>query len=60
MAVEQLLALGWIDLRSLQALCPDAARRSLQRDLAGLESKGVVRTEGGTNNLVYRLRGTAG
>ena len=59
-AVEQLLALGWIDLRSLQGLCPNAARRSLQRDLAGLETKGVVRTEGGTNNLVYRLRGTAG
>ncbi len=56
-AVELLLHGGQLDIRSFEALCPDAARRSLQRDLAGLESKGLVVTEGGTNNLVYRLKG---
>lgn len=56
-AVEHLLQVGHIDLRTFQDLCPDGARRTLQRDLAGLEAKGLVVTEGGTNNLVYRLKG---
>jgi Fic family protein len=58
-AVEHLLQVGLIDIRNFQELCPDAARRTLQRDLAGLETKGLVLTEGGTNNLVYRLKGSA-
>jgi Fic family protein len=56
-AVELLLQGRQLDIRSFEALCPEAARRSLQRDLAGLESKGLVVTQGGTNNLVYRLKG---
>jgi len=59
MAVEHLLQVGHIDIRTFQELCPDAARRTLQRDLAGLETKRLVVTEGGTNNLVYRLKGEA-
>ncbi len=55
-AVEQLLQAGHIDIRTFERLCPDAARRTLQRDLADLDAKGLVRTEGETNNLVYRLR----
>lgn len=57
LAVDHLLKVGWIDLRSFESLYPEGARRTLQRDLAGLEAKGVVKAEGGTNNLVYRLRG---
>jgi Fic family protein len=58
-ALEQLLEVGYLDIRSFEALCPDVARRTLQRDLAALEAKGLVTTEGETNNLVYKLRGDA-
>jgi hypothetical protein len=44
------------DIRTFEGLRPDVARRTLQRDLAALEEKGLVTTEGETNNLVYKLR----
>jgi Fic family protein len=52
-AVEHVLRHGKIDIRTFEGLCPDAPRRTLQRDLAALESKGLFRHEGGTNKLVY-------
>ncbi|HEY3498627.1 MAG TPA: Fic family protein, partial [Polyangiaceae bacterium] len=55
-AVERLLEVGHVDIRTFQELCPDAARRTLQRDLAALEAKGLMVTEGDTNNLIYRLK----
>lgn len=55
-AVDHLLQAGQLDIRTFEGLCPGVVRRTLQRDLADLDSKGVLRSEGGTNNLVYRLR----
>lgn len=37
-------------------LCPGKSRRTLQRDLVVLEEKRLIRREGGTNKLLYRLR----
>lgn len=56
LALEHLLQVGHIDIRTFESLCPAVVRRTLQRDLAALESKGLLRSEGETNNLVYRLR----
>jgi hypothetical protein len=42
-----------LDIRTFEGLCPETTRRTLQRDLAGLESKGLLRREGETNALVY-------
>lgn len=56
-ALEQLLLVGQLDIRTFESLCPTVVRRTLQRDLAALETNGLVLSEGETNNLVYRLRG---
>ncbi len=53
MAIEYLLQHGRLAIREFEELCPDVSRRTLQRDLAGLESKGLVRREGETNRLIY-------
>ena len=42
-------------LRDFERLCPNVSRRSLQRDLATLEAKELIRHEGETNQLVYKL-----
>ncbi|HEY0707760.1 MAG TPA: Fic family protein [Polyangia bacterium] len=52
-AVLHLLRAGHLDIRTFEELCPGVSRRTLQRDLAGLESKGLLRHEGETNNLTY-------
>ena len=54
-AVEHLLKTGRLDIRTFEGLRPDVARRTLQRDLAVLEAKGLVISEGETNNLSYKL-----
>lgn len=53
-AVEYLLEFSRMDIRDFERLCPDVSRRTLQRDLTGLEAKGLIRHEGETNQLVYR------
>lgn len=53
LGVEYLLGAGRMSIREYQALCPDVSRRTLQRDLTGLEKQEVIRHEGETNNLVY-------
>ena len=53
LAIEQLLVAGSMDIRAYEALCPGVSRRTLQRDLAALEARGLVRHEGETNQLVY-------
>lgn len=55
LAIEHLFQSGRMDIRGYEALCPGVSRRTLQRDLSDLESKGLVRHEGETNNLVYLL-----
>ncbi len=61
LAIEQLLKTGTLDIRSFERLCeglaPRPSRRTLQRDLAALEAKGLLRAEGETNNLIYRPAG---
>jgi Fic family protein len=52
-ALEHLLRTGSLDIRAFEELCPGVSRRTLQRDLAALEAKGLVRHEGLTSNLVY-------
>jgi Fic family protein len=56
-AVEYLLASPQMDICTLESLCPDVSRRTLQRDLAELEGKGLIRHEGETNQLIYKLVG---
>ena len=53
-AVEFLLGSPELNIADFEALCPDVSRRSLQRDLAALEAKGLIRQEGETNQLVYK------
>lgn len=55
-AIEHLQEAPSLDIRTFEGLCPDVSRRTLQRDLAGLEQKGLLGHEGETNNLVYRLQ----
>jgi Fic family protein len=56
LAIEHLQQVPSLDIRTFEGLCPDVSRRTLQRDLAGLEQKGLLQHEGETNNLVYRLQ----
>ena len=56
-AIEYLLGSPQMDIRTLESLCPDVSRRTLQRDLAELEVKGLIRHEGETNQLIYKLVG---
>lgn len=58
LAIEHLLEVPTLDIRGFEELCPSVSRRTLQRDLVGLETKGLVIHEGETNNLAYRLRGS--
>jgi len=56
--IRLLLEAGAVDTRALEILLPGVSRRTLQRDLATLEARGLVKRQGETNNLIYRL--TAG
>ena len=56
LAIEHLLNSSSLDIRSFEQICSDVSRRTLQRDLAGLERSGLVRHEGETNNIVYHMR----
>lgn len=55
-ALEVLARSGTIEIASFESLFPDVSRRTLQRDLARLEDEGIVRKEGRTNRLGYRLK----
>lgn len=56
---RQVLALGHVmengrlTIQDYEALCPDANRRTLQRDLRGLVDRHLLKTEGSTNRLQY-------
>jgi len=47
---------GKLTIQDFESICPDVNRRSLQRDLKGVLDKGLVISEGTTNQLVYILR----
>ncbi len=53
--IRYLLESPVLDIRTLETLFPGVSRRTLQRDLAAMETKGLLHHEGETNNLVYRL-----
>jgi Fic family protein len=53
LVIEHLLQAGRLDIRDYEALRLGVSRRTLQRDLAVLEERGLVRREGETNKLVY-------
>ena len=42
-------------IQDYETLCPETHRRSLQRDLKGLQEAGLVTASGATNLLEYRL-----
>ncbi|MFK8185089.1 MAG: TetR family transcriptional regulator [Phormidesmis sp.] len=46
---------GTLTIQTFEQLCPERSRRTLQRDLKQLIQKGIVRTEGDTTQLTYRL-----
>ena len=54
-AVQHILQYGELTIKEFAELCSDTPRRSLQRDLKNLVDKGLVRTEGATNQLIYKL-----
>jgi Fic family protein len=56
-ALSHLLEHGGLTIRDFERLCPNANRRSLQRDLKGLLERDLVISEGATNKLTYRLKG---
>lgn len=54
-ALGQIIRRGGISIQDYEALCPDASRRTLQRDLKTMVDKGIIVAEGATHQLVYRL-----
>ena len=54
-AIQYILQHGELTIKDFAQLCIDTPRRSLQRDLKSLLDKGLVRTEGATNQLIYKL-----
>ena len=55
-ALGFILQNGKLTIQDFEIICPDVNRRSLQRDLKGMQDKGLVISEGATNQLVYVLR----
>ncbi len=53
LALGHVLEHGRLTIQEYQALCPEANRRTLQRDLRELVEKGLLAPEGRTNRLQY-------
>ena len=56
-ALTYVLKHSSLTIQVFEALCPQPSRRTLQRDLKQLVNKGLLRSEGDTNQLIYRLEG---
>ena len=54
-ALAFLLEHKQLTIQDYESLCPYVNRRSLQRDLKGMQYKELVISEGATNQLVYVL-----
>jgi Fic family protein len=49
---------GGLTIKDYESLYPDISRRTLQRELKDMIVKGLLRAEGATNRLYYRLNKT--
>jgi len=47
---------GQLSIQAYARLFPQTSRRTLQRDLRSLVERGILISEGATNQLIYRLR----
>jgi len=56
-AVQHILESGSLTIQEFERLCPEVNRRTLQRDLKVLVNKGLLLSEGATNQLIYRIKG---
>lgn len=57
MALYYVLEHGGMTIQNYEQLCPETNRRTLQRDLKAMMDKGLMVSEGATNQLIYRLKG---
>jgi len=55
-AIGHILEHGSLTIQDFERLFPEVNRRSLQKDLKELITKGLLLSEGATNKLVYRLK----
>lgn len=55
-ALDYILEHGSLTIQDFEHIFPDINRRSLQRDLKAMIDKGLLLSEGATNQLVYRLK----
>ncbi len=56
MALDYVLEHGGMTIQNYEQLCPETNRRTLQRDLKVMIDKGLIVSEGATNQLIYRLK----
>lgn len=56
-ALEYIQEHGSLTIQDFERLCPEVNRRTLQRDLKLLGEKELLKSEGATNQLIYRLKG---
>ena len=49
---------GSLTFQDFEQLCPDAKRRTLQRDMKAMVDVGLLVSEGATNKLTYRMKDT--
>lgn len=56
-ALQHILEHGSLTIQEFERLCPEVNRRTLQRDLKAMVNKGLLVSEGATNQLIYRLQG---
>jgi len=54
LAIGRVLEQGLLTIGDFERLCPEAHRRTLQRDLSQLVEKALLRQTGATNRLHYR------
>lgn len=54
-AIQHILQQGELTIKEFIQLWPNVPRRTLQRDLKILTDKSLIRAEGATNQLIYKL-----
>lgn len=55
-AIDHILEHGVLTIQDFEGLCPEVNRRSLQRDLKAMLDKGLLLSEGATNQLIYSIK----